>query len=239
MGTVRTMVSLTLCSLLLAAAPVDADEETFAAKDLAGWRLPTGGWRVAGAVGLDPADARRLRIEPGTGVFVNGRSEVVGTPNLVTQAEYADVEVQLEFLLPRGSNSGVYLMGRYEIQVLDRDAEGYGGYPGGQCGGIYPRWIGERNVGGTSPRMDAAGRAGEWQRFEIVFRAPRFDARGRKIANARFVRVAHNGVVVHENVEVDGPTRASIADDERPAGPLMLQGDHGPVAYRNLRVREL
>jgi sugar phosphate isomerase/epimerase len=81
--------------------------------------------------------------------------------------------------------------------------------------------------------------AGEWQSFDIVFRAPRFDARGRKIAHARFLAVRHNGVLVHENVDVTGPTRAAWFEslDEGSVGPLQLQGDHGPVAYRNLRVR--
>lgn len=107
-----------------------------------------------------------------------------------------------------------------------------------ECGGIYPRWLDEANVGGRSPRTNASRPAGEWQSFDIVFRAPRFDARGRKTAHARFVRVLHNGVLVHENVEVTGPTRAARLEHEPEAavGPLQLQGDHGPVAYRNLRV---
>ena len=70
----------------------------------------------------------------------------------------------------------------------------------------------------------------------MVFRAPRFDKTGRKIANARFEKVVHNGVLVHSDIEVTGPTRAGVYDDEKPLGPLMLQGDHGPVAYRNLWV---
>ena len=62
---------------------------------------------------------------------------------------------------------------------------------------------------------------------------------GASSANARFERVVHNGVVVHENVEVTGPTRAASFEDEQPVGPLMLQGDHGPVAYRNIRLRPI
>ena len=81
--------------------------------------------------------------------------------------------------------------------------------------------------------------AGKWQTFDVIFRAPRFGPDGEKTANARFVKVLHNGVLVHENVEVTGPTRAAAYSDEKPAGPLMLQGDHGPVAYRNVRVRPL
>jgi predicted dehydrogenase len=148
----------------------------------------------------------------------------------------------VEFLVPRGSNSGVYLMGRYEVQILDSFGVERGDYPGNECGGLYPRWLDEQNVGGRSPRANASRPAGEWQSFDIVFRAPRFDARGRKTAHARFVKVMHNGVLVHENAEVTGPTRAARFEreaDEGPAGPLQLQGDHGPVAYRNLRIRPL
>jgi sugar phosphate isomerase/epimerase len=131
-------------------------------------------------------------------------------------------------------------MGRYEVQVLDSFGVEKSDYPGNECGGIYPRWLDEQNVGGRSPRVNASRPAGEWQSFDIVFGAPRFDARGRKIAHARFVKVLHNGVLVQEDVEVTGPTRAARFEDEKdegPAGPLQLQGDHGPVAYRSLRIR--
>jgi hypothetical protein len=67
-----------------------------------------------------------------------------------------------------------------------------------------------------------------------VFKAPRFNRRGRKQANARFVKVVHNGIVIHENQEVTGMTRSGMSEKEKSTGPLMLQGDHGPVAYRNI-----
>jgi len=87
--------------------------------------------------------------------------------------------------------------------------------------------------------VNATKPPGEWQTFDIVFRAPRFDASGKKIANARVVKVTHNGKVVHENVELTGPTRGGLTDDDKPLGPLRLQGDHGPVAYRNLRIKPI
>src|SRR5258705_896842 len=139
-------------------------------------------------------------------------------------------------------------MGRYEIQVLDswdpsrkgpKEPPAYG-----DCGGIYQRWDPRRGAGqegfeGHAPRVGAAKAPGEWQSFDVVFRAPRFDAGGRRTEKARFVLVLHSGRLVHENVELDGPTRAATWEDEKPAGPLMLQGDHGPVAYRNIRMRRL
>ena len=87
--------------------------------------------------------------------------------------------------------------------------------------------------------MNASKAPGEWQTFEVIFRAPRFGPDGQKTANGKFVRVVLNGQVIHENVEVTGPTRAAAYRDEKPKGPIMLQGDHGPVAYRNIRIRIL
>jgi hypothetical protein len=73
----------------------------------------------------------------------------------------------------------------------------------------------------------------------VIFRAQRFDKDGKKIANAKFEEVWHNGTLIHENLELKGPTRAGIGGGESATGPLMLQGDHGPVAYRNLWMAEL
>jgi len=73
--------------------------------------------------------------------------------------------------------------------------------------------------------------------LDVTFRAPRFDPSGTKVENSRFVRVVHNGVVVHENVELTGPTRAATFEDEAAMGPLMIQGDHGPVAFRDVRIK--
>jgi sugar phosphate isomerase/epimerase len=130
-------------------------------------------------------------------------------------------------------------MGRYEIQVFDSYGVKKSQYAGIECGGIYQRWDESKSpkgFEGHSPRVNASLPPGQWQTFDVIFRAPRFDDTGRKVANARFEKVVHNGVVVHADVELTGPTRASTYNDEKPKGPLMLQGDHGPVAYRNIRI---
>ena len=75
--------------------------------------------------------------------------------------------------------------------------------------------------------------------FESLACAPRFDEEGKKIENGRFVKVVHNGKVIHENVEVTGPTRAAAFENEAAKGPLMLQGDHGPVAFRNIWIEPM
>jgi lysophospholipase L1-like esterase len=205
--------------------------------DLARWREPLGEWTVAQSVSLQPANPTAFAISPGQGIIVNGAKG--RTVDLISKAEFGDVQVHVEFCVPKKSNSGVYLQGRYEVQILDSYGVTTDAYPGENCGGIYPRWINEQNVQGHSARVNASRPPGEWQSFDIVFRAPRFDAAGKKVQNARFVRVTHNGQVVHENVEVTGPTRAAHWEDEKAQGPLMLQGDHGPVAYRNLRVKRI
>lgn len=213
--------------------------QLFNGKSLTGWRgqSPDGKheWMVAGEVPLKAGNPRLFDIKSGEGLLVNGTTG--RTADLYTDYQHGDCQLHIEFVVPQGSNSGVYFMGRYEIQILDSWGATELRY--GTCGGIYARWINEQSVGGHPPRVNASKPPGEWQTYDVVFRAPRFDEKGSKIANATFVSVIWNGELVHENAEVDGPTRASMLDDEAPRGPLMLQGDHGPVAYRNIRMLDL
>jgi hypothetical protein len=232
-----------LLSSLFAAAVVGADTTSLIGDGgLAAWKQPTHDWLIVGAAALDGADQKKLTLSDGAGVLANGRKGHTG--NLVSAAEFGDAQIHVEWLVPKGSNSGVYVMGRYEVQVLDSFGTATPG--SGDAGGIYQRWDPKRGQGkegfeGHPPRVNAAKAPGEWQVFDITFTAPRFDAAGVKTANAVFVKVVHNGQVVHENVEVTGPTRSSLweYDAEKPTGPLMLQGDHGPVVYRNITVTPL
>jgi hypothetical protein len=106
-------------------------------------------------------------------------------------------------------------------------------------GAIYHQWIDNRGVGGAAPLVNAARRPGEWQSYQAWFRAPRFDGSGKKTQPARFLRVLLNGQLVQKDVDVPGPTRASLSTPEAAQHALMLQGDHGPVAFRNIHVRPL
>jgi hypothetical protein len=209
---------------------------------LAAWKQPTHDWLIVGAVALDPADAKKLVLTDGTGVLANSRAGKTG--NLVSAAEFGDAQIHVEWLVPKGSNSGVYVMGRYEVQVLD--SFGVAKPQSHDAGAIYQRWDPKRGAGkegyeGHPPLVNAAKAPGEWQTFDITFTAPRFDASGTKTANAKFVKVVLNGQTVQENVEVTGPTRSGLweYEPEKPTGPLMLQGDHGPVVYRNITVTPL
>jgi sugar phosphate isomerase/epimerase len=195
-------------------------------------------WFPAAEVGLDPENAKKLiGKKPGGAAVLNGLGGRSG--HLVTKREFGDVEVHIEFMISGSSNSGAYFMGRYEVQVYDSHGVVKDKYPGLECGGIYPRWIGGKNVEGHSPRLNVSRPPGEWQSFHVIFRAPRFDKDGKKTANAKFEEVWHNGSLIHENLELKGPTRAGIGGGESATGPLMLQGDHGPVAYRNVWMAEL
>lgn len=207
-------------------------------RDLQGWRFEDpakGGWSTARAVRWDAsADPKVLAALPAPGDrLVNGPNGKA--TNLVTTAEFGDVELYLEFLLAEKSNSGVYLHGLYEIQILD--SYGVTRLRFGDCGGIYTRKVGEQLVGGRPPLVNACRPPGQWQSLHLWFQAPRFDASGRKTASARFARVLLNGVVVQSDQEVDGPTHSAMNLPERPQNPLMLQGDHGPVAYRHVHIR--
>jgi Domain of Unknown Function (DUF1080) len=198
--------------------------DLFDGQTLSGWTAPGGAggagghhWRVAGAVRVQPEDERRFRIEPGTGLFVNG--DEGRTTDLRTVAEHGSCELHLEFCVPRGSNSGVYLQGQYEIQILDSFGTPDADLKYGSCGGIYARWVEATRTpyDGAPPRTNASRPPGEWQELDVLFSAPRFGAQG----------------------ECSGPTRGAWNEVDIPRGPLRLQGDHGPVAFRNLRLRAL
>ena len=145
---------------------------------------------------------------------------VPGSGDILTRTQFSDATIHVEFAVPNDpgegesrGNSGVYLMGRYEVQVLDS----YGKVPGsGDCAAIY---------GVRAPSVNACKPALAWQSFDIDLRAPRFDKNGAKTENAR-VSVWQNGVLVHEDLELKAVTPGGISDKEIAAGPLLLQ-EHG------------
>jgi hypothetical protein len=198
-----------------------------------GWRpliqrATLDGWQKVGSKSPMLWHAEASNAE---GVFVNtGRGA-----NLVTVEKFGDIELYLEFQVAPNSNSGVYLNGQYEVQI--RDSFGVAEPTFDDCGGIHKR--AREGFAGSAPLKNAARPAGDWQTFQIWFRTPRFDAGGNKTANARILRVLHNGILVQRDVDVDGPTVSALSGPEGPANPLMLQGDHGPVSYRNIYVRPL
>jgi len=209
-------------------------------KNLSAFRDDTGQWQLVGEAVMDQHNPKKIATSPGTGTIVNGPNG--RTVALFTKQQFGDIRAHIEFMIPQKSNSGVYFMGRYEIQIYDSYGVEKDKYPGIECGGIYQRWDNNRTpkgFEGHSPLVNASSPPGQWQSFDVIFRTPRFDCDGNKIANARFVEVRHNNVVVHKNVELTGQTRGAAYKVESPTGPLMLQGDHGPVAYRNIWILPL
>ncbi len=227
--------------LLLLASPGHAETpaEPLNLMGLPAW-TETGAWAKAGEVQGSTQEKKWKSITPGDTILFNG-AEGKST-NMVSKGDHGDVEVEVEFMIPKSSNSGIYLMSRYEVQILDSYGKPDNGLAYGDCGGIYERWDdtkpkGSEGYEGTAPATNASTAPGTWQTFSISFRAPRFDATGKKTENARFVKVVHNGVVIHEDVEVTGPTRGGAAGPEIARGTITVQGDHGPVAFRKFLVR--
>lgn len=195
----------------------------------------TSNWKLANAVSFSSSTDGNS-FEPGNGIVLDLPVKP-DTGHLFTKMQHGDIELEFDFTIARKSNSGVYLQGRYEVQIYDSWGVDTPAFY--DCGGIYQRW--DENRGskkgfeGQAPARNASKAPGAWQHFRIVFRAPRFDKNGKKTENARFIKVLLNDVVIQENVEVTGPTRSAAFDDERSLDPLMFQGDHGPVAIRNIR----
>jgi len=183
----------------------------FNGKDVSNWTTREGksaGWKVQDGI---------LHVVPGKG-------------DIVSSERLGDFFLHIEFRCPdmpeatgqHKGNSGVYLQGRYEIQVLDS----YGiNIPGkGDCGAIYNQF---------APLVNACKPPMVWQTYDVVFRAPRLDEAGNVQEPVRLT-VLHNGLVIHNNVELPGPTGGAMDEPVAEPGPLLLQ-DHGNlVAYRNI-----
>jgi len=236
MKTLRIVIVISGWMILFCGAAGATEKVVSTGSDMSAWR-PGTDWTTVGDAFLHPRNENLLSTREGTGVIVNGRK--AKSPNLVSSDEFGDAKIHVEFMIPKGSNSGVYLQGRYEIQIYDSWTDQNSLYPGIECGGIYQRWDETRAVKGYeghSPRVNASRPPGQWQSFDIIFKAPRFDSQGGKIANARVVKMWHNGTLIHDDVELSGLTRGSPYPKESVKGPILLQGDHGPVAFRNIWV---
>jgi hypothetical protein len=217
------------------------DLTTISLADLSGFKNPANQWQIVGNITATKSDTE-LKSQAGVGILHNkvAKSGLYAEgQNLFTSFEHGDIYLELDFMMPKGSNSGIYLQGRYEVQLYD--SWGVANPKQGDCGGIYQRWIEATQVGyeGHAPRTNACLAPGLWQHLAIEFKAPRFDAAGKKTQNAVMKKVILNGITIHENVVLSGSTRAAAFNDEKPTGPLMIQGDHGQIAFRNIKYAQL
>lgn len=212
--------------------------------DMSAFQPQAGNWSIVGGVAMNPAVdihddlERAVQAAPGTGILFNNNTPDA-RDHLLTAWEHGDIILELEVMMPKGSNSGIYLQGRYEVQLLDSWGVSQPSFS--DIGGIYRNWeqAPELKYMGKAPLVNAAKAPGLWQQLKIVFQAPRFDASGAKVSHARLVSVDLNGVRIHENVEIPRPTGGPVSKEETALGPLMIQGDHGPVAFRNIRYQLL
>lgn len=207
--------------------------------DLSFFKKSSKTWQIVGSVQADLNKANTLYFTKGSGVLLNLPDKKQKGEDLYSIADHGDLDLEIEYLMATESNSGIYLQGRYEIQLLD--TWGATAIRSGSNGGIYERWNeskpnGQKGYMGYAPRQNASRAPGLWQKLKISFQAPRFDSNGNKTANAVMLKVELNGVLIHDNVELSGPTRGAMAEGEVAAGPLRIQGDHGAVAFRNMKI---
>lgn len=212
--------------------------EVLPLQNLSEFQPTSGNWTIVKDVFYD-LNGGASKITNGTGILLNTLDKGENQP-IKSSFEHGDIELELDFMMPKGSNSGVYLQGRYEVQLFDSWAVKNPKYS--DAGAIYQRWDSSRGVGregyeGHPPLVNVSRSPGLWQSLRIVFRAPRFDAQGKKVSNAKFISVHQNGVLVQKNIEVTGPTQAAFFDDEQAMGPLVIQGDHGGVAIRDIKYK--
>jgi hypothetical protein len=174
----------------------------------------------------DPKKFKSVLVGRTGNDLVNDVSDKRPSSDIYTKEKFGDITLELEFMVPKGSNSGIYLMGEYEVQILDSYGKPDEKLTQGDLGALYSA---------AAPKKNASKKPGEWQKFVIEFQAPKFDG-DKKTANAKFVKVTLNDVVLHENVEMKKNTPGGLTGKEAATGPLMFQGDHGPVAFRNIKI---
>lgn len=228
---------LTLIACLMW-CPALMAQTTVPLNDLSFFQDPSPNWKLAANVQADLLQDEVLSTSDGTGILVN-LPDKKGAKDLYTKSVYGDADLELDYMMAKGSNSGIYLQGRYEIQLLD--SWGTVNPKSGDNGGIYERWDeskpdGQKGYDGHAPRQNASRAPGLWQHIRISFQAPRFDNKGQKTSNAKILYLWLNGVLIQDNVELAGPTRGAFDNKEDVSGPLRLQGDHGAVAFKNISI---
>ena len=202
--------------------------------NLEGFKSASENWEIVGDI-QGKYDSESLNTSKGTGILYNNFKKEIQFKegrNLFTKFNHGDIYLELDIMVAEGSNAGIYFQSRYEVQILD--SWNSKAPTSSDMGGIYERWSGDKGFEGNAPLKNASLAPGLWQHMEISFQAPKFDATGKKIMNAKFNFIKLNGAILHENIFVTGPTRSSAAEDEKLLAPIMFQGDHGVVAFKNI-----
>ncbi len=179
------------------------------------------GWSLVDAE-VDPQDPTKLATKEGDGALVNDGKAGEKISDFVSKPEFGDVKLHAEFMMPNGGGGGVMLMGRYEVR-FSADAS---------CGAIPPG----AGFLGEAPALESFKGPGQWHDLDLVFRAPRFDAQGKKTEDARFEKVLVDDILLHESLDVPGPTEGGY-EGEVARGPLRFRGDRGRIALGGIKVR--
>jgi len=216
-------------------------QEAIPLNDLSAFTNKAGNWKIVGDASVDISKVNALNTKSGKGVLasVHEKGKYGQEYELISNFKHGDLDIEMDFMLTKESNSGIYLQGNYEVQLFDSWGKKSAKY--NDNGGIYERWNdskpeGEKGYEGYAPRFNVAKAPGLWQNIKISYQAPRFDANGKKISNAVFLKVILNGVLIHDNVAVSGPTRGSLTAEDVPMGPIRIQGDHGSLAIKNIII---
>ena len=229
----KKLVGVTLCILcmLVSGGCGQMITSPLNGENLDGWQVKGDAGQSKWVVGkpeISPDDPTLLISQPGGHAMINLAAHHGDSLDIFSEAKYGDSHIELEVMVPQGSNSGIYVMGEYEIQVLDSFGKDKMG--NGDMGAVY---------GASPPPVNACTAPGTWQQYVIDYKAPRFDDNGNKTANAVLVLVQLNGKTLHQDLELAGPTPGGVTGKEAAEGPIMFQGNHGPVAYRHIKIRPL
>lgn len=211
--------------------------ENVSLNDLSAFVQPAKIWNIG-------ADAQADFNQPSVMALAKGTGIVAGTGNasLVTINTFADLELEFDFMLAKNARAGFLMQGRYELNLGDSWAKQAVNFS--DCGGIAERWDESRSVGnrgfeGVAPSMNVCRAPGLWQHVKMVFRAPQFNDNGEKKSNARFEEVYLNGTLIHQQVQLSGPSKNALYRDEKQLGPLVFTDDSGSVAFRKINYRKI
>lgn len=208
-------ITFVIALLVLTVGYTTAQESVF--------KSPARGWDVAGDVNLLWSKQTKLELAPGEGVWVSIPQRKGGVDDLTSAMDYADVEVELSYLLATGTEATLYLGGIYPFVLSD------------SRGIDVPTAQSNGGIGGYAPRQEVGRAPGLWQRLKIKFRASQFDAGGVRVAPATLVSAQLNGVMIHENVQLLAPEGVS----EKPKASVRIKPLNGSIAVKDVHMLPL
>src|SRR5690606_13875826 len=223
--------ALSLASYSMNFAEEAKTVEPFNGKDLNDWAFkvdPNKARWVVGLPSVDESNPKAFVAEAGEGAMINFVYDHGQSVDIFSKQKFGSGRIEVELMVPKDANSGVYVMGEYEVQILDSFGKTELG--SGDMGAVY---------GAAPPPVNACKAPGEWQKYVIDYIAPKYDDAGNKVENFKFVKIELNGQVLHENLELPAVTPGGVSGMEAAEGPIMFQGDHGAVALRNIKFTPL